>query len=189
MVSLHSPVLLVFVFCVNLTAGGETKTPPQKVGQPLLCEGCIAMLSELHKQLKDSSGQKKTVTSSLTNLCNVNNFLVYKFSPPKMVKACNYVTETFRTELEESLKNFYKKYKTKDNSKLLTEFCKVKTSSCEDIPNTKEQVTPEGLTVEEANEELHNHLSGSKTKSSEEKVESKFERSPYAAKTESKDEL
>ncbi|XP_022244323.1 uncharacterized protein LOC111086292 [Limulus polyphemus] len=184
---LHLPVLLLFLCCVNLTAGGETKSPPQKVGQPLLCEGCVAVLLELHKQLKDSSGHKKAVTSSVRNLCNVNNFLVYKFSPPKMVKACNYVTETFKTELEESLKKFYKKYKTKDNRKLLIEFCKEKTSSCEDIPNTKEQVTPEGLTMEEANEELHNRLSESKTKPNEVDVESMP--SPDATKTESKDEL
>lgn len=47
--------------------------------------------SELHKTLKDSSGRKKAVHQSLERLCQINNFVSYTFSPPKMIKACNYI--------------------------------------------------------------------------------------------------
>ncbi|XP_035216983.1 uncharacterized protein LOC118190392, partial [Stegodyphus dumicola] len=81
------------LFCISLIY--ITYTPSaaqqQKIGQPLFCHGCVATLKELHKVLRDSSGRKKAVAQSLDRLCQINNFVSYTFSPPKMIKACNYI--------------------------------------------------------------------------------------------------
>ncbi|XP_067137132.1 uncharacterized protein [Centruroides vittatus] len=147
--------LLLITISIYLILPIYCKT--KDVGQPLFCDGCLAVLKELHKKLKNSMGRKKMIKSSLENLCAVDNFVVYRFSPPKMIKACNYVLENYREELEESLISYYKKYKTEKNLLLQEEFCDRKIKACEGIEKPPEEglgIRPEGLSVEEANEKL-----------------------------------
>ncbi|KAH8037605.1 hypothetical protein HPB51_015039 [Rhipicephalus microplus] len=78
---------------------------------------------ELHPKLSASQGRKRLVEGALKNLCSEANFVVYRHSPPKMIKACKFILDNYRDELASSLHNFYKKYKVKDNLKLQAEFC------------------------------------------------------------------
>ncbi|UYV76335.1 hypothetical protein LAZ67_14000040 [Cordylochernes scorpioides] len=102
-----------------------------KVGQPLLCDGCVGMIKELHKDLKDSQGRRRAIVPAIDNICQLSRLVVYKFSPPKMVKACVYILETYRKELEESLANFYKKYRVDSNHLLQEQFCDHAIHACD----------------------------------------------------------
>ncbi|KAG8196186.1 hypothetical protein JTE90_007914 [Oedothorax gibbosus] len=149
--------LIILVLCVllvnfNLSWAAE----PAKIGQPLLCHGCVAVIKELHKVLKDSSGRKKTVNQSLTRLCEINNFVSYTFSPPKMIKACNFIVETYKSELTENLIEYYKKFRTAENLKLQEKFCEHVINACEGTrrPTKESEMKPHGFSMDDANEKL-----------------------------------
>ncbi|GFS38046.1 saposin B-type domain-containing protein [Trichonephila inaurata madagascariensis] len=122
----------------------------------LLCHGCVAVLKELHKLLKESSGRKKLVDRSLGRLCQIDNFVSYTFSPPKMIKACNYIVETHKQELTENLIEYYKKFKTAENLPLQEKFCDHVIKACEGTrrPTKDSEMKPHGLSMDEANEQL-----------------------------------
>ncbi|KAH7950460.1 hypothetical protein HPB49_024172 [Dermacentor silvarum] len=110
---------------------------------------------ELHPKLSASQGRKRLVEGALNNLCNADNFVVYRHSPPKMLKACNFILDNYRDELTSSLHNFYKKYKVKDNLKLQAEFCDETIKVCPPgMRDTDIRMNPVGMSIDEANEKL-----------------------------------
>ncbi|XP_015921167.2 uncharacterized protein [Parasteatoda tepidariorum] len=132
-------------------------TEAQQVGQPLFCHGCVAVLKELHKELKNSSGRKNAVTQSVNNLCKIDKFVSYTFSPPKMIKACNYIVDSHKQELIESLTEFYRKFKTADNLPLQEEFCENTINACEGVrrPTKDSEMKPHGFSVDDAQQQLN----------------------------------
>ncbi|CAL1294169.1 unnamed protein product [Larinioides sclopetarius] len=141
---------LLLNFEISVTA------EPAKIGQPLFCHGCVAVLKELHKMLKDSSGRKKLVNQSLGRLCEINNFVSYTFSPPKMIKACNYIVETHKHELADNLVEYYRKFKTAENLPLQEKFCDHVIKACEGVrrPTKDSEMKPHGFSVDDANDQL-----------------------------------
>ncbi|KAL1414307.1 hypothetical protein MTO96_030542 [Rhipicephalus appendiculatus] len=121
----------------------------------------ICACAELHPKLSASQGRKRLVEGALKNLCNADNFVVYRHSPPKMLKACNFILDNYRDELASSLHNFYKKYKVKDNLKLQAEFCDETIKVCP--PGMRDadiRMNPIGMSVDEANEKLAQGING-----------------------------
>lgn len=149
--------LLVGLTVVSLPPSycAEDKPP----SQGLQCDGCVAVLQELHGKLKSSQGRKRVVEGALNGLCTTDNFVVYRHSPPKMLKACNFILENYRDELESSLHSFYKKYKVKDNLKLQAEFCDKTIKVC--LPGQRDidiRMNPVGMNIDEANQKLSEDL-------------------------------
>lgn len=122
----------------------------------------MAVLQEVHKRLSESEGRTKLIREALRSLCNTDNFLVYRHSPPKMVKACHFIKDKFGDKLEESLHVFYKRFRLKDNTKLQKEFCDDTIKVC--LPGQRDvdirMAAPAGMTVDEANEKISKQLSG-----------------------------
>ncbi|GIY90057.1 hypothetical protein CDAR_543061 [Caerostris darwini] len=149
-------IILSLCFFILLNWGISEAAESNKIGQPLLCHGCVAVLKELHKLLKDSSGRKKVVQQSLGRLCEINNFVSYTFSPPKMIKACNYVVGTHKKELTENLIEYYRKFKTAENLPLQEKFCDHVIKACEGTrrPTKDSEMKPHGLSMDAANEQL-----------------------------------
>ncbi|GFQ65908.1 saposin B-type domain-containing protein [Trichonephila clavata] len=147
---------ILVIFCISLGFGISQAAEPAKIGQPLLCHGCVAVLKELHKLLKESSGRKKLVDRSLARLCQIDNFVSYTFSPPKMIKACNYIVETHKQELAENLIEYYRKFKTAENLPLQEKFCDHVIKACEGTrrPTKDSEMKPHGLSMDQANEQL-----------------------------------
>ncbi|XP_064478411.1 uncharacterized protein LOC135391838 [Ornithodoros turicata] len=148
--------LLVFV--------GLASSAEKPLNQGLQCDGCVAVLQELHKKLSDCQGRKKVIQHALKGLCQTENFVIYRHSPPKMVKACNFITESFGKELKDSLHTFYKKYRVNDNVKLQQEFCDETIKVC--LPGQRDtdirMATAHGggITLEDANKKIAEQLSG-----------------------------
>ncbi|KAH9365828.1 hypothetical protein HPB48_013364 [Haemaphysalis longicornis] len=128
--------------------------------KPLVYHACLTYFPlELHKKLKSSQGRKRVVEGALNGLCTTDNFVVYRHSPPKMLKACNFILENYRDELESSLHSFYKKYKVKDNLKLQAEFCDKTIKVC--LPGQRDidiRMNPVGMNIDEANQKLSEDL-------------------------------
>lgn len=158
---LHSVVplctLLLGVIALSLPSSSSAEEKP--LSQGLQCDGCVAVLQELHGKLKSSQGRKRAVEAALNGLCTTDNFVVYRHSPPKMLKACNFILENYRDDLESSLHSFYKKYKVKDNLKLQAEFCDETIKVC--LPGQRDtdiRMNPVGMNIDEANQKLSEDL-------------------------------
>ncbi|CAN8007766.1 unnamed protein product [Ixodes pacificus] len=144
--------LLFGLLCLWLGPAQAAEKPPS---QGLQCDGCVAVLQELHKKLADSQGRKKLIEAALRGLCSTDNFVIYRHSPPKMMKACSFILDNYRDELTSSLQSFYKKYKVKDNLKLQKEFCDSIVKLC--LPGQRDadiRMAPEGMNIDEANQKL-----------------------------------
>lgn len=151
-------LLLGFIAVYHVSPATAAEKPP---GQGLQCDGCVAILQELHPKLSASQGRKRLVEGALKNLCNEANFVVYRHSPPKMIKACKFILDNYRDELASSLHNFYKKYKVKDNLKLQAEFCDETIKVCP--PGMRDadiRMNPIGMSIDEANEKLAQGING-----------------------------
>ncbi|XP_077489313.1 uncharacterized protein LOC144100163 [Amblyomma americanum] len=147
---------VILVVACHLSATDAAEKPP---GQGLQCDGCVAILQQLHPKLSQSQGRKRLIEGALKGLCNADNFVVYRHSPPKMLKACNYILDNYRDELADSLHNFYKKYKVKDNLKLQAEFCDETIEVCPPgYRDTDIRMNPRGMNIDEANEKLAQEL-------------------------------
>ncbi|XP_050029531.1 uncharacterized protein [Dermacentor andersoni] len=150
--TMYGLLLLGFIATFHVTPATAAEKPP---GQGLQCDGCVAILQELHPKLSASQGRKRLVDGALKGLCNADNFVVYRHSPPKMLKACNFILDNYRDELTSSLHNFYKKYKVKDNLKLQAEFCDETIKVCPPgMRDTDIRMNPVGMSIDEANEKL-----------------------------------
>ncbi|KAH6942222.1 hypothetical protein HPB50_002015 [Hyalomma asiaticum] len=133
-------LLVAFIVVCHVSTATAAEKPP---GQ------------ELHPKLSASQGRKRLVEGALKGLCNADNFVVYRHSPPKMLKACNFILDNYRDELTSSLHNFYKKYKVKDNLKLQAEFCDKTIKVCPPgMRDTDIRMNPIGMSIDEANEKL-----------------------------------
>lgn len=155
LVPLCTLLLGLIVVALPSSSGAEDKPP----SQGLQCDGCVAVLQELHGKLKSSQGRKRAVEGALRGLCTTDNFVVYRHSPPKMLKACNFILDNYRNELEASLHSFYKKYKVKDNLKLQAEFCDETIKVC--LPGQRDtdiRMNPVGMNIDEANQKLSEDL-------------------------------
>lgn len=145
-------LLVAYIVVCHVSTATAAEKPP---GQGLQCDGCVAILQELHPKLSASQGRKRLVEGALKGLCNADNFVVYRHSPPKMLKACNFILDNYRDELTSSLHNFYKKYKVKDNLKLQAEFCDETIKVCPPgMRDTDIRMNPIGMSIDEANEKL-----------------------------------
>ncbi|XP_054718822.1 uncharacterized protein LOC129228184 [Uloborus diversus] len=171
--SLMSAILIALITLTSISEAAENA----KIGQPLLCHGCVAVIKELHKMLKDSSGRKKAINQSLNRLCEINNFVSYTFSPPKMIKACNYIIDAHKQELAENLIEYYRKFKTAENLALQEKFCDQVIKACEGVkrPTQDSEMKPHGFSMNQANEKLQN-AAGNNFKPIESEVEATLEK-------------
>ncbi|GIX76183.1 hypothetical protein CEXT_704731 [Caerostris extrusa] len=131
---------IILSLCFILLIWGISEAAESnKIGQPLLCHGCVAVLKELHKLLKDSSGRKKVVQQSLGRLCEINNFV-----------------SNAQKELTENLIEYYRKFKTAENLPLQEKFCDHVIKACEGTrrPTKDSEMKPHGLSMDAANEQL-----------------------------------
>lgn len=106
---------------------------PTGMSQHQYCLGCIATVKELEKaiskrHLTDRNRESK-IMEIMENICKPPNFVEYEYSPPKTVKACEYLLENHEEDLESAL---VKQMKNVENL-----ICYEYSKACEGIDPTK----------------------------------------------------
>lgn len=95
--------VIILAFLANVAYGA--KKLPSGMSQHQYCHGCMATMKELARKLpKNLKGSRDVaVVDALEKICTPSNFVSYKYSPPKTVKACKLLLENHEDEIEESL--------------------------------------------------------------------------------------
>ncbi|XP_064635010.1 protein starmaker-like [Lineus longissimus] len=90
------------------------------MSKELYCEGCEAAIKEMDKNLSKNAIDNVMIriVEAMDAVCSPRVLTVYKWSPPKMTKACLHVIGTYDEDLEERL---YEQYKNPGRPKMPTQ--------------------------------------------------------------------
>ncbi|CAM1291433.1 Uncharacterised protein g127 [Pycnogonum litorale] len=123
----------------------------------VLCEACRAIAAEVDLKLDSAAKRSRTSSSTVMDvICTTENLNKYKFSPPKMSRACKEVLDEHDETFESIVYQLY--YGRDDASKrnrkqeLVRRMCKDETDLCVNIDDTKQ--TPVGIKLDSNNEQV-----------------------------------
>ncbi|XP_001640330.2 serine/threonine-protein phosphatase 4 regulatory subunit 2 [Nematostella vectensis] len=130
----------LFTFCLVIVASlanillvSCAANRPQDMSQGIFCECCSATVKELTKKLqkKSSDPWEVKVVEAMEDICNVNNFRAYDYSPPTTIKGCKFIMDKFDEDIESVLIK-----KDPDPEKTI---CYEVTKACEGVDRTKKE--------------------------------------------------
>ncbi|EGR30292.1 hypothetical protein IMG5_135580 [Ichthyophthirius multifiliis] len=96
---------------------------PSAIEPELYCNSCQAVLKEIFKKIRDSR-KESDIAYAIDGICRQNNFAVYEFPPPDMVKGCQAFMGTWEETVEKALLN------RGNNEEMEHELCNVQTKAC-----------------------------------------------------------
>ncbi|PIK50561.1 Retrovirus-related Pol polyprotein from transposon [Apostichopus japonicus] len=76
---------------------------PTNLAREVVCEGCHAVITEANAILGTSKRGSAQIRQALQNVCQINRLTKYEFSPPNMVKACDYWKNNYIDEVKDVL--------------------------------------------------------------------------------------
>ena len=106
---------------------------PSGLSQGVYCEGCIATVKELLKKINKKTGESREVRviEALEDICNLQNFGSYEYSPPKTGQACKFLIENYDEEIENSL--------VSESGDFEQKICYELTEACKGVDRTRKE--------------------------------------------------
>ena len=119
------------IFLCGVTFSQTDK--PSGLSQGVYCEGCIATVKELLKKINKRTGESREVRviEALEDICNLQNFGSYEYSPPKTGQACKFLIENYDEEIENSL--------VSESGDFEQKICYELTEACKGVDRTKKE--------------------------------------------------
>ena len=124
----------LFGFAIFLCVVTFSQTDkPSGLSQGVYCEGCIATVKELLKKINKKTGESREVRviEALEDICNLQNFGSYEYSPPKTGQACKFLIENYDEEIENSL--------VSESGDFEQRICYELTEACKGVDRTKKE--------------------------------------------------
>mmetsp|Transcript_11328 Transcript_11328/g.15421 ORF Transcript_11328/g.15421 Transcript_11328/m.15421 type:complete len:177 (+) Transcript_11328:143-673(+) len=100
---------------------GDDPRKPVEVNDELLCEGCHAIFDVVEKKIGGKKRTEDAIYGAMDNICNQENFRVYKMIPPTMKKGCEAFIDRYGEGIEEKM---YKLGAEEAEKKVCKKVCK-----------------------------------------------------------------
>eukprot|EP00003_Mantamonas_plastica_P026844 TRINITY_DN5619_c0_g1_i1.p1 TRINITY_DN5619_c0_g1~~TRINITY_DN5619_c0_g1_i1.p1 ORF type:complete len:194 (+),score=55.67 TRINITY_DN5619_c0_g1_i1:28-582(+) len=133
-ISIASIAIFVFIICCVVPESTHGLIPG-----PEVCHACNATIVEIKLKIpkfmrREKGNREISVVSSMERICDMDNFKVYDYAPPKMIHACEDIMGEFDEELEKLL--------VADDPEIHQKFCHEITKACEFNPEEIEEEEP-----------------------------------------------
>ena len=127
----HHYILGFTIFLCGVTLSQSDK--PSGLSQGVYCEGCIATVKEILKKVNKKTGESREVRviEAMEDICNLQNFGSYEYSPPKTGQACKFLIENYDEEIENSL--------VSESGDFEQKICYELTEACKGVDRTKKE--------------------------------------------------
>lgn len=131
---------------------------PSELSQGVFCEGCVATVKEMLKKLEKKTGdiREVKVIDAMEDICNLQNFGSYDYSPPKTGKACKYLIENY----DEDIENIF----VAETEDLEQKICYELTKACVGVDRSKKEKEELEVKVNDRKQPLHQRPASSEDK-------------------------
>ncbi|XP_028395602.1 glutamic acid-rich protein-like [Dendronephthya gigantea] len=140
-------ITIIFSF-IHLSRSADK---PSGLSQGIYCEGCIATVKELLKKVDKKTGDSREVRviDGMEDICNLQNFGSYDYSPPKTGQACKYLIENYDEEIEgimldEGKSEYFEK-----------KICFELSEACKGVDRTKKEKEELEVNINDKKQKIH----------------------------------